>query len=82
LKPISNALEHPLSHVDPDMVMHVILARNYRVQRFAEQASDAARRSLESAFSVKSAVSIGCSLVIAACPVPSGVSGGIEALDV
>jgi predicted ATPase/DNA-binding winged helix-turn-helix (wHTH) protein len=75
---IDRALEHPfrtpaaqhhLCYVDPDIVIRATLARNCWLQGFVDQASDAARRSLESAVSVNSAAGICCSLVIAACPI-------------
>jgi predicted ATPase/DNA-binding winged helix-turn-helix (wHTH) protein len=76
---IESALQHPfgrtpaahhhLCYVDPDIVILATLARNCWFLGFADQARDAARRSLESAISVNSVAGLCCSLVIAACPI-------------
>jgi predicted ATPase/DNA-binding winged helix-turn-helix (wHTH) protein len=76
---VERALKHPLRrtpaahdhvfYVDLEVVMYATRARNCWLQGFADQASDAARRSLERAVSVNNATGICYSLVIAACPV-------------
>jgi predicted ATPase/DNA-binding winged helix-turn-helix (wHTH) protein len=76
---VERALEHPrrsaravhdnLFYVDLEVGMYAILARNCWLQGFADQASDAARRSLERAVSVNNATGICGALAIAACPV-------------
>jgi predicted ATPase/DNA-binding winged helix-turn-helix (wHTH) protein len=76
---VERALKHPLRrapaahdhvfYVDLEVVMYATRARNCWLQGFADQARDAARRSLERAVSINNATGICYSLVIAACPV-------------
>jgi hypothetical protein len=76
---IEHALAQPLRraqaaydyffYIDLELVMYATLARNCWLQGFADQASDAATRSLERAVSINSATGVCYSLVIAACPV-------------
>jgi predicted ATPase/DNA-binding winged helix-turn-helix (wHTH) protein len=76
---IEQALAHPLRraqaaydyffYIDLEVVMYATLARNCWLQGFADQARDAARRSLERAVSINNATGVCYSLVIAACPV-------------
>ncbi|MEA3149180.1 MAG: hypothetical protein QOD56_119, partial [Gammaproteobacteria bacterium] len=76
---VERALQHPfrkaptahdhLFYIDLEVVMYATLARNCWLQGLADQASDAARRSLDRALSIRNATGICYSLVIAACPV-------------
>jgi predicted ATPase len=76
---VERALDHPLKraqaahddvfYVDLEVVMYAIRARNCWLQGFPDQASDAARHSLERAVSIHNAAGICYSLVVAACPV-------------
>jgi hypothetical protein len=76
---VERALGHPLRraqathdhlfYVELEVAMYAILARTLWLQGFADQASDAARRSLERAVSVNNASGILSALAIAACPV-------------
>jgi predicted ATPase/DNA-binding winged helix-turn-helix (wHTH) protein len=76
---LEHALAHPLRraqaahdhlfYVDLEVVTYANLARIFWFQGFADQAGDAANRSLDRAVSINQATGICYSLVIAACPV-------------
>jgi predicted ATPase/DNA-binding winged helix-turn-helix (wHTH) protein len=65
----ARAAHDHLFYVDLEVGMYAILARTLWLQGFPDQASDAARRSLERAVSVNNATGILSALAIAACPV-------------
>jgi predicted ATPase len=76
---VERALKHPLRgapaahdhvfYVDLEVVMYATRARNCWLQGFADQARDAARRSLERAVSINNATGVCYALALGACPV-------------